>query len=57
MKARKVHDNQRVIGKAEGKEADTDDIHHKALVEVERNVLLRLRLKVLGVRKLFIRDP
>ena len=57
MLTREVHDDQRVVSEAKGKEADANDIHHEALADTKGYILLRFRLKVLGMRKPLIRQP
>ena len=57
MLTREVHDDERIVGKAKGKEADAKDIHHKALADTKGNILLRLRLKVLWMREALIHQP
>ena len=44
-----MHDNERVIDEAEGKQTDAGDVENKTLLHAEGDILLGLRLKLFGV--------
>ncbi len=55
IRARDVHEHERIVDKAEREQADARDVEHELLFHFERHVFLRLGLKVLGVRELPLR--
>ena len=51
-----MHDDDRVVDKPESEKADAGNVQDKLLLHLEGNILLGLRLKMLGVGELAARD-